>query len=342
MRFGLFGGARSGGDGAAGDSQGYRRFIDYVLRAEELGYASLFAVEHHFTGQGQLSATLNLLSYLAARTSRMRLGTAVTVLPWHNPALLAEQVATLDLLSEGRFDFGVGKGYREGEFSGFAIPIAEATERFEEAMAFLRRAWAAEGRFSHQGKHWRFDDIVIEPRPVQRPHPPLWLGAGSEASIRTAARGRFNLLLDQLGSIDLTIARVAAYRSEIEAMGRVFDPNSIAVTRALHIVATEAEREAAYALRRRTIQTIGGLARGPGAERYRSPSSFADFDVAGEDAALIGTPDEIVLRLQRLAAGGVVHVLLIDVTGSTDALRLFAAEVAPEVEGDRHIGPPRD
>ena len=130
MKFGLFGGAKSAGEGAAGDSQGYRKFIDYVLHAEELGYESLFVVEHHFTGVSQVSASLNLLSFLAGRTSRLRLGTAVVVLPWHNPVLLAEQVATLDLLSNGRFDFGVGKGYRDSEFDGFAIPKAEATERF--------------------------------------------------------------------------------------------------------------------------------------------------------------------------------------------------------------------
>src|SRR3954471_2400552 len=165
MKFGLFGGAKSAGVGAAGDSQGYRTFIDYVLYAEELGYESLFVVEHHFTGIGQVSASLNLLSYLAGRTTRLRLGTAVVVLPWHNPVLLAEQVATLDLLSDGRVDFGVGKGYRDGEFLGFGIPIAEATERYDEALEVLRKAWTSAGRFSHHGKHWHFENVVVEPRP---------------------------------------------------------------------------------------------------------------------------------------------------------------------------------
>ena len=145
MKFGLFGGAKSAGEGHVGDSLGYKKYIDYVLTAEELGYHSLFVVEHHFTGVGQVSASLNFLSYLAGRTSRMRLGTAVVVLPWHNPALLAEQVATLDLISDGRFDFGVGKGYRETEFGGFCIPIDEATERFDETMDFLRTAWSRAG-----------------------------------------------------------------------------------------------------------------------------------------------------------------------------------------------------
>src|SRR5712671_5823574 len=110
MRFGLFGGARTDTGEQASDSRIYTDYIDYICEAEQLGFHSVFLVEHHFTGFGQVSATLNFLTYLAAKTTTMRLGTAVLVLPWHNPALLAEQAATLDLLSNGRFDFGVGKG----------------------------------------------------------------------------------------------------------------------------------------------------------------------------------------------------------------------------------------
>ena len=151
MKFGLFGGARARG-GPAGDSEGYHDFIRYMIAAEELGFSSVFLVEHHFTGFGQVSASLNLLSYLAARTETIRLGTAVVVLPWHNPVLVAEQAATLDLLSNGRLDFGVGKGYRPYEFSGFCIPQEEATERFDEAIDVIRKAWTSKGRFSYHGK----------------------------------------------------------------------------------------------------------------------------------------------------------------------------------------------
>src|SRR5207253_11196479 len=103
MRFGLFGGARTDPGEQAADSQIYGDYIDYICEAEALGFHSVFLVEHHFTGFGQVSATLNFLTYLAAKTTTLRLGTAVLVLPWHNPALLAEQAATLDLLSNGRF-----------------------------------------------------------------------------------------------------------------------------------------------------------------------------------------------------------------------------------------------
>jgi alkanesulfonate monooxygenase SsuD/methylene tetrahydromethanopterin reductase-like flavin-dependent oxidoreductase (luciferase family) len=329
MKFGLFGGARSSGEGPVGDSLGYRKYIDYVLYAEELGYHGVFVVEHHFTGVGQLSASLNFLSYLAGRPERKRHGTAVVVLPWHNPVLLAEQVATLDLLSNGRFDFGIGKGYRPPEFSGFSIPIEEATERFEETLAFLRQAWAAKDRFSYHGRRWHFENIVIEPRPVQQPHPPLWMGAGSFESIRRAAQQGFNLLLDQIAPVDLIIERVATYRKESSQLGRPSRREQIGVARALQIVRNEEERQKAYEVRTRVLKAIGGLARGPGAERYQNIGSHADADLASEESALLGTPDEIVARLKKLEAGGVDYVLLVDPTGSKENLKTFTEEIMP-------------
>ncbi len=321
MQFGLFGGARTKRtDTGSGDSHGYRGFIDYVVEAERLGFDSVFLVEHHFTGQGQISASLALLAYLAARTTRIRLGTAVVVLPWHNPVLIAEQAATIDVLSGGRLDLGVGKGYRQAEFDGFRIPAREAGARFDEAIAVIRKAWTEAGRFSHRGACWSFDDIVVEPAPVQRPHPPLWLAAGSPESIRKAARDGFNLLLDQLGSVRLTIERVAIFRDECERVGRRYHPAMIAVARALQMVRTEAEREAAFETRRRVLGVIGDLARGE-----RPPE-----DVRADDAPLLGTAEEITARIGRLRAGGVARILLVDPGASVGRLRDFAAHVMPQ------------
>src|SRR3984957_19139531 len=126
---------------------------------------------------------MTLLAYLAAKTQKIRLGTAVVVLPWHNPVLVAEQAATLDLLSGGRVDFGVGKGYRQAEFDGFCIPMAEATERFDEAMEIIRKAWTSEGRFTHHAKLCHYENTVVDPEPLQPPPPPLWLAAGSHDSV---------------------------------------------------------------------------------------------------------------------------------------------------------------
>ena len=332
MKFGLFGGARARG-GPAGDSEGYHDFINYVVEAERLGFSSVFLVEHHFTGFGQVSASLNLLSYLAARTERIRLGTAVVVLPWHNPILIAEQAATLDLLSNGRLDFGVGKGYRAYEFSGFCVPQDEATERFEEAMAVLRLAWSSDKRFSFKGKWWSYDNVVVEPSPSQRPHPPFWLGAGSAESIRRAARDGYNLLLDQIAPIDLIIERVKIFREECKAVGRAYDPMMVGVTRGLQIIRKESERKQAIRTRREVLKNIGDLARGPGAERYHHIKDDADSFVL-DDAPLLGFPEEIVGQLKRLEAGGVENVLFAAPGASVAHLRTFAEEVMPAFAGN--------
>ena len=330
MKFGLFGGARARG-GPAGDSDGYHDFIRYIVAAEELGFSSVFLVEHHFTGFGQVSASLNLLSYLAARTEKIRLGTAVVVLPWHNPVLVAEEAATLDLLSNGRLDFGVGKGYRPYEFSGFCIPQEEATERFDEAIDIIRKAWTSKGRFSYEGKLWRYDNIVVEPAPIQQPHPPFWLGAGSPDSVRRAARDGYNLLLDQIAPIDVIIDRVRIFREECQAIGRPYDPAMVGVTRGLQIVHNEEERKRAILTRREVLKNIGDLARGPGAERYHHIKDDPDtFEL--DDAPLLGTPEEIIARLKRLEAGGVENVLFAAPGASVAGLRTFAEEIMPAFE----------
>src|SRR6201997_2731398 len=148
MRFGLFGSAQARrpepGAELTASSQGFREWIENNVEAEALGFHSVFVVEHHFTGYGQVSATLNLLTWLGARTTTLRLGTAVIVLPWHNPVLLAEQAATLDLLSGGRLDFGIGSGYRYNEFKGFCVDMDEAREKFEESIGVILKAWTSE------------------------------------------------------------------------------------------------------------------------------------------------------------------------------------------------------
>src|SRR5947207_13045709 len=247
MRFGLFGSAQAKRGGPDVDSGvGFREFVDYNVEAESLGFCSTFLVEHHFTGFGQISATLNLLTFIAARTKTLRLGTAVIVLPWHNPVLLAEQAATLDLLSQGRLDFGIGMGYRYREFAGFCMPMEEAAERFDESLAVMLKAWTSDEPWSHRGKYWQFENVVVEPPTAQKPHPPLWMGAGSSDSIKKVAAQGYKLLLDQYASFEEIRERIALFKSEAEQQGRTFDPMSVGVTRSINVVNTRAELHKAY------------------------------------------------------------------------------------------------
>jgi alkanesulfonate monooxygenase SsuD/methylene tetrahydromethanopterin reductase-like flavin-dependent oxidoreductase (luciferase family) len=334
MRFGLFGSAAARRGGPEFDSsEGFRDFIDYNVEAEALGFHSSFVVEHHFTGYGQVSATLNLLTWLGARTRRLRLGTAVMVLPWHNPVLLAEAAATLDLLSGGRLDFGVGKGYRYNEFKGFAMPMEEADERFDEGLEVILRAWTADEPFSHRGRYWRFEEIVVEPPTAQKPHPPLWMGAGSERSIRRVAAEGHNLLLGQYASPAEVASNIGVYRSEIEAHGGSFDPMQVAVTRAFFVCDDPAERAAAIERRLANRVRQLRLATRPDGTVHGGPDrATGDPRAVNEASAIYGDPDHIASRLDELRRAGVGYVLLNGGgsgggTRGRVSLRRFAREV---------------
>jgi alkanesulfonate monooxygenase SsuD/methylene tetrahydromethanopterin reductase-like flavin-dependent oxidoreductase (luciferase family) len=327
MRFGLFGSAQAR-RGVADAAAGYRDFVEMNVEAEALGYHSTFLVEHHFTGIGQVSAPLALLGWVAARTTRLRLGTAVMVLPWHNPVLLAEQAATLDLMSGGRLEFGVGRGYRASEFSGFALPVEEAEARFDEALALIRRAWTSDTRFSHAGRYWRFEDIIVEPPPQQKPHPPIWIAAGSDASIRQVASRGANLLMDQFASFEQSVARLALFRAAVEAQGRRFAPASVAIARNCRIAYDAGEKEAALrdaaAQHRRTLALSQDPAR-PGSSHILS---YAEPGAA-EASALFGTPDTVAAEIAKLRAAGFATVLLNGGAAARENLRRFARDVMP-------------
>jgi len=336
MRFGLFGSAQAKRGGPDVDSgAGFREFVENNVKAEALGYVSTFVVEHHFTGFGQISATLNLLTWVGARTKTLRLGTAVITLPWHNPVLLAEQVATMDLLSGGRIDFGIGQGYRHNEFAGFCIPMEEADERFDECLEVMRKAWTSDRPWSHRGKYFKFDNVVVEPPTAQKPHPPIWMGAGGESSIcRVAAQG-FNLLLGQYASPTDVARNIAVYKSEVEARGRRFDPMKIGVTRAFFVADNAAEREAAMERRLQNRTRQLKLATRPDGTVHGGPDrATGDPRAVNEISAMYGTPDEIATKLDQLREAGVGYVLINGGgsgggTRGRESLRRFARDVMP-------------
>ncbi len=336
MRFGLFGSAAARrGSGEFDSAEGYRDFIEYNVEAEALGFHGTFVVEHHFTGFGQVSATLNLLTWLGARTKTLRLGTAVMVLPWHNPVLLAEQAATLDLLSGGRLDFGIGTGYRHNEFDGFDMGMEEARERFQESIEIIIKAWSSEERFSHKGKYWTFNNIVVEPPPFRKPHPVVWMGAGSDRSVREVAKRGFNLLLGQYAAPADVAHNIAVFRQEVEARGETWDPMRVGVTRAFFVSESEDERQEALERRLANRMRQLKLATTPDGVMLGGPDR-ADGDPVEINlkSAIYGTPDQIAGHLNDLETSGVGYVL-INGGGSGGgqrglrSLRRFAREVMP-------------
>jgi alkanesulfonate monooxygenase SsuD/methylene tetrahydromethanopterin reductase-like flavin-dependent oxidoreductase (luciferase family) len=319
---------------------GFRDFVDYNVEAEALGFHSSFVVEHHFTGFGQISATLNLLTWIGARTSTLRLGTAVMTLPWHNPVLLAEQAATIDLLSNGRLDFGIGQGYRHNEFAGFCVPMEEAEARFEESVDIITKAWTSNERFDYRGKYWQFDDIVVEPPTAQRPHPPFWQGAGHPESIRKVARRGHNLLLDQFASLEDTGKRFQTYKDAMAEFGFPFHPSQVGVARAFFVARSADEKEAALDRRIAAQRRLHAISQRPDGNNKASIMAFSDTRAASEESALYGSPDEIAAKLETLQKMGVEYVLLNGGGTSRENLRRFAKEVMPafRTEPERAAG----
>jgi alkanesulfonate monooxygenase SsuD/methylene tetrahydromethanopterin reductase-like flavin-dependent oxidoreductase (luciferase family) len=159
------------------EAQAFDEAMAQMVAAERLGFDSVWLAEIHFQKERSvLSSPLVVAATIAARTERVRIGIAVQVLPLAHPLHLAEDVATVDHLSKGRLDFGVGRSGLPGHYAGFNIPYDESHERFDEVLAILLKAWTEE-RFSYDGKYWRFEDVCVVPKPFQKPYPPLRFAA---------------------------------------------------------------------------------------------------------------------------------------------------------------------
>jgi alkanesulfonate monooxygenase SsuD/methylene tetrahydromethanopterin reductase-like flavin-dependent oxidoreductase (luciferase family) len=210
--------------------------------------------------------------------------------------------------------------------------MEEAEARFEEALEIILKSWTSDAPWSHHGKYWSFENVVVEPPTRQRPHPPIWMGAGRPASIKRVAAYGYNLLLDQFAPIEQIGERIALFKSEVQARGRVFDPMTVAVTRSVNVVMTAEERQKALENRVMARQRMDRLAQRPDGQNTASIMSYAHTVEAAEAGALYGTPDEIAVKLQRLRDLGAEYVLL-NSPGGIQTLQRFATDVLPAFAG---------
>src|SRR5215472_15214412 len=169
-------------------TEAFRDIFDLADRAEAWGVDCLWLGEIHFTPtRSVISASLQVASSIATRTRRLRVGTAVQVLPLNHPLRIAEEVATVDQISEGRFEFGIGRRGVVRTYDVYGVPYAESQARFREALEIIRRAWAGEP-FSYEGQFYRVQNATVTPRPYQVPHPPLRMAATSDETFPAAGR----------------------------------------------------------------------------------------------------------------------------------------------------------
>jgi alkanesulfonate monooxygenase SsuD/methylene tetrahydromethanopterin reductase-like flavin-dependent oxidoreductase (luciferase family) len=210
-------------DGALADF--YRCMFDQIVELEKLGFDQAWVTEHHFGGYGgTLPHPPTFLSAVAAKTSRIRLGVAVAVLPLHDPLELAECYAMADVISNGRLDFGIGKGSEPVEFQKFGASREQATQRFSETAEIIRQAWSDAPVHFH-GEFFHYDGVNVLPKPVQRPHPPIWVGATrNEETFRWAGKMGYELMTVPFvhPTTDAMHGLVKIYRDELARAGHDF------------------------------------------------------------------------------------------------------------------------
>ncbi len=194
--------------------------LDQIVWSEELGFDEIWLTEHHFIDYGLSVDPAALAAAAASRTRRIRIGLAAAILPFHHPLRLAEQMALVDIISNGRLDVGVGRGNRPMEFRGFHVPQEESRDRFDEAVEILRRAWTEE-RFSYDGRFFKVPEVSVIPKPVQRPHPPLYQVCVSKDGIENTALHGWPMLNSVLfGPVDQLIANRETYVDTLKKAGR--------------------------------------------------------------------------------------------------------------------------
>jgi alkanesulfonate monooxygenase SsuD/methylene tetrahydromethanopterin reductase-like flavin-dependent oxidoreductase (luciferase family) len=302
----------------------YDSDVRQMLAAEALGYQSVWIAEHHFNDYGLCPAPPVLAAYLAARTTTLRLGMGVSLLPLHHPVDLAEQLAVLDVVSGGRLDVGIGRGGTLQDYQTFRSDRAEARERVEEGIALMRECWTG-APFDFTGRFHSAERLQVRPRPLQRPHPPLYVACNSEDSVLSAARLGLPTLSSFFVPLDELARRRQLYRDTARAAGR-----SEAEIDALERPFMAYQQKMA---RLRSDATGGSV-----------PNSFdrsllrlrAFRDYLADGWALIGTPAEVRDGVRQFmdVTGYQRVLLLMALPGLPTALALrsmemFAAEVAP-------------
>ena len=310
--------------------------IEEAIMAENMGFDCMFFGEHHMDQEGQiLPSPLMVAAVVAARTQRLKVGTAVLLLPLYHPVHLAEDVATLDIISNGRTIFGVGLGYQQTDFDAYGLHLRDARGRLEEGVEIIRKCWTGE-TFSYQGKHFQLNDVTCVPTPLQRPGPPLWFGGSAPAAVRRAGKmgdGWIGTMFqDEAGARRLA----NEYRQAAGPGG-----GHVALMRDAWVANTKEEALRQYEPYWLPVIKYYWRAGLPELQHIRSESEITMESMA-PPVMIIGDPEEcvgqfhkwaeiagtdyIVLRIRQEHSGGPPHDQIMEV------IRRFGQEVLPHLD----------
>lgn len=314
----------------------YRAMLDQMIAAEALGYDHVWLTEHHFTEDAYNPASLSMAAAIAAVTTRIRIGTFVLLLPFIHPVRAAEDVALADILSNGRFDLGVGQGYTHDEFNAFCIDRAERAPRLREGVELMRRLFT-EDKVTFNGRFTRTHEMTLAPKPVQQPHPPLWIGARGPRAVRRAAELGAHLMTT-LGPDPAPL-----YQQTLRELGH--DPAAFRIAQLRMVYCADNEDRAWDDISEHLWHVFGYYARvlGEAADvegddiplPLNGPADIRHSDLAGT-TIFAGTPRQVADQLERFRADYACtdfilssHFAGLDPRKSGRSNELFAREVMP-------------
>ena len=326
-----------------------RDIVEEAVYAEQVGMHSAWIGEHHFGTLGCLSCPDIVLAEVAARTDRIRLAPAVTVLPLHHPIRVAEQWATLDLLSDGRVDFAAGRGYDRREYGPLGGDFENNSETFAEGLDVLIKLWSGGGPLTHAGKRYRFEEVRITPQPVQKPIP-IYVACFSRPSVELAARLGLNVLVAPFATA-MQFGGLAPVRDLYEetCAKAGTKPGKLMCSYFLHFADTPAADRAARKRQMRYFQECvpSALPSDP----KNTPPTYRYFismterlksmrpEHLTDNSVLMGTPEQIAQSIRKAEAAGISEIILYVNVGMKphaqvkDEMQRFMEDVAPAFKG---------
>lgn len=325
--------------------QVYHRAFQRIDIMEQNGYDAVWLAEHHFSSFSICPSIHIMGTHVAARTKNLRIGTGVSLAPFYNPLRLAEEVALLDVLSGGRVNWGVGRGYQEGEFNAFGVDPRHSYEVFREHVRAVIGAWTRE-RLTFEGEHFRCEGVEVLPKPAQEPHPPVWLAASSPEAMNWAAENGFSIMLDPHAAHTRIAEKRELYREILERHGHSINGREVPMAR---LIACAPTRDEAERIARQGAEWTVGSHRKKGVRAARVESdlnrehselaldhTFVDSEHQSavdrylDGVIIYGTPDELVHEIARLKQEMFLDYLLLAPL-SHSSFVLFTDEVLPRV-----------
>jgi alkanesulfonate monooxygenase SsuD/methylene tetrahydromethanopterin reductase-like flavin-dependent oxidoreductase (luciferase family) len=305
----------------------YARALARVEVMDRTAYDAVWLAEHHFSGYSVCPSVHVMGTHVAARTERLRIGTAVTLAAFYHPLRIAEEVALLDVLSDGRVNWGAGRGFDPREFEIFGVAPEDSAARFREAVDVVLAAWSSE-RLTHEGEFFRFEDVEVLPKPRQRPHPPTWVAASSQGAVEWAASAGHSILMDP-HSPHAEIARKRRLHQEaLASAGWDVDGRRYPTARLIAMAPTDAE---AAAIAERGARWTGAYVPKQVLASFRPDQKAPELvEHYMDDVIIHGGPARVIDTLKRLEEEVPLDDLLLSPL-SEKTFEIFTEHVLPHV-----------